>query len=562
MSGLHDKIKIDIKEIAFSKGNISPLALDDILENQSLQKAVVDLIKEGMITEKEYLSIAAKNQDLTFLDLGNVEIDPAIANEIPGEIATKYTICPILDQAGILTVAVCDPLNILMFDDLKVHLKKDLIFVVSEKEKIVLNIDKLYKQEDNFLEKIGEEVDSAVSVDDAHGIDSGAEDSGADDAPIVKVVDLIVTESLSQRASDIHIEPQKDSVRVRYRVDGVMHEVHSLPKKNQNAIISRMKIMSGLNITETRVPQDGRFKIRLKKKEVDFRVSSLPTRYGEKFVLRALDKSNLSVGLENSGFSATPLMLFEKALQHPWGIVLVTGPTGSGKSTTLYSVLNSLNTVDRHIITIEDPVEYQVDGLTQIPINHEIKMTFASALRAVLRQSPDVVMVGEIRDAETADIAIKASLTGQFILSTLHTNDSIGAITRLIDMGVEPFLLASSIVMTSAQRLCRRICTNCKEEYIATDSIYERLQLTEKVPLYRGKGCDACDGSGYKGREAVLEVLFVDSEIKNMIVARATEKEIATYARANVSFKTLREDVVDKCLRGVTTVEEVFRVTM
>jgi type II secretory ATPase GspE/PulE/Tfp pilus assembly ATPase PilB-like protein len=299
----------------------------------------------------------------------------------------------------------------------------------------------------------------------------------------------------------------------------------------------------------------------MKKKEVDFRVSSLPVKHGEKFVLRALDKANLSKGLENAGFSQHQLGLFMKAIKKPYGICLVTGPTGSGKSTTLYSILNKLNLPEKHLVTIEDPVEYQVEGLTQIPINHEIQMTFSSALRAVLRQSPDVVMVGEIRDQETADIAIKASLTGQFILSTLHTNDAIGAVTRLADMGVEPFLLASSLVMTSAQRLCRKICTQCRMEYTPPERVYEKLGIPKDTVLYVGKGCEKCHGSGYSGREAVIEVLVLDEGIRDMIVRRASEKEIAEYARLHAGFRTLREDIMDKCIRGVTTVEEVFRIT-
>ncbi len=320
--------------------------------------------------------------------------------------------------------------------------------------------------------------------------------------------------------------------------------------------------MSGLNITEFRIPQDGRFKVRLDKKEVDFRVSSLPTKYGEKFVLRALDKSNLSIGLEKLGFSELPRRLFSRALERPFGIILVTGPTGSGKSTTLYSVINYLNTPQKNIVTIEDPVEYQIDGITQIQAHPDIGLTFAQSLRAVLRQSPDIIMVGEIRDSETADIAIKASLTGELIFSTLHTNDSVGAITRLTDMDIEPFLLASSLIVSSAQRLCRKICEHCKTQDDVPSNILDKLGLKpgEKT-FYTGSGCEYCQQTGFRGREAVLEVLPVDDRIKEMITKRASESDIIKYARDQLGFINLREDVLDKAFRGATSIEEVFRVT-
>lgn len=562
MSRAQDRIKDEIKQLAIAGGFEDLNELENLYQNNSLNDFYQALVEKELIQENDYIAILSKALNLKYVDFDLFEIKKENANFLAQEIAYKYNVFPVSQEEESITIAVSDPFDILMLDDIKMHLHKDVDVMIAEKNKISMALDKLYKTSEDFFEKIEEEVDDSLkTVDLGEAMQGEGAADEADLAPIVKVVDLIVSESLSNRASDIHVEPQKESVRVRYRIDGILHTVHTLPKKNQNAVISRMKIMSGLNITESRIPQDGRFKIRAKNKEVDFRVSSLPTRYGEKFVMRALDKGNLNIGLEKSGFSEVPLKLFRKALTRPFGIVLVTGPTGSGKSTTLYSVLNQLNTTDRHIITIEDPVEYQIDGMTQIPINHEINMTFASALRSVLRQSPDVVMVGEIRDSETADIAIKASLTGQFILSTLHTNDSIGAITRLIDMGVEPFLLASSIVMTSAQRLCRRICPNCKIPYEAPEKVYEKLGIDKKVQLYIGKGCDKCGGSGYSGREAVLEVLLLDDNLKNMVVRRASEREIEKYAREHLEFKTLREDVIDKCVRGVTTVEEVFRVT-
>jgi len=444
-------------------------------------------------------------------------------------------------------------------------LSSDVDLVLSPGSQITQALDRLYKdkKEEGFLDLLEDEnVDDATVVEDesaAYGYEVVAESSKP---PIVRVVDLVITEALNRRASDIHIEPEEEKVKVRYRVDGVLHETFTLPKSNQNAVLARLKIMAGLNITESRIPQDGRFKVRLEKKEVDFRVSSLPTKYGEKFVLRALDKANLSVGLDKLGFSEQPQKLFSKAVERPFGIILVTGPTGSGKSTTLYSVVNYLNTPQRNIVTIEDPVEYQIEGITQIQVNPDIGLDFASCLRSVLRQSPDVIMVGEIRDSETADIAIKASLTGELLFSTLHTNDSVGAITRLVDMGIEPFLLSSSLIITSAQRLCRKTCAKCRTPYKVSSKVLAKLGLTdENLEFYIGKGCDYCGNTGYFGREAALEVLVIDDKVKELIVKRGPEEEITKYAKAYLGFKTLREDALDKAFRGTTTLEEVFRVT-
>ena len=354
-------------------------------------------------------------------------------------------------------------------------------------------------------------------------------------------------------------------VRVRYRIDGQLHDVFDLPKKNQNAILARLKIMSNLDITETRIPQDGRFRIKTEKKEVDFRVSVLPTSFGNKIVLRALDRSNLSVGLETLGFLPGPLEDFKKALDKPFGIILVTGPTGSGKSTTLYSILNAMNTPDRNILTVEDPVEYQVAGITQIAAKSDIGLDFTSGLRAILRQSPDVIMVGEIRDLETADIATKASLTGQLVLSTLHTNDSVGAITRLVNMGIEPFLIASSLIMACAQRLMRKVCPSCKAETKIPEKL--RKEIMEKYPeamesgeFFEAKGCKRCNGTGYSGRLGTLETLLVDDEIKAMINNRASEETIKKYLREK-KVMTLRDNAMIKFIKGWTTFEEVLRIT-
>ncbi|MBN2121113.1 MAG: type II/IV secretion system protein [Candidatus Omnitrophica bacterium] len=564
MASLKDRIK----EFILSKKGVDSAQVDRLFkDSRTVEQFKRSLQERGILQEEEYCSFLSKELGLAYLDLNSFKFDKSNADIISQQLALQYKVFPVSKANNIITLATADPLDILVLDDLRFKLSSDIEMVLSPASQINQALSRLYKEEEKeerFLDLLDDK-----SLEDASVVEEGSESKGGYDMvaegskpPIVRVVDLVVTEALNRRASDIHIEPEEERVRVRYRVDGVLHEIFILPKKNQNAIVARLKIMSGLNITETRIPQDGRFKVRLGRKEVDFRVSSLPTKYGEKFVLRALDKSNLSIGLSKLGFSAGPQELFEKALERPFGIILVTGPTGSGKSTTLYSIVNDLNTPERNMITIEEPVEYQVEGISQIQVNSEIGLSFASCLRAVLRQSPDVIMVGEIRDSETADIAIKASLTGELILSTLHTNDSVGAISRLIDMGIEPFLLASSLIITSAQRLCRKTCPKCRTSYKVSKKVLDKLGLRdENLEFYVGKGCDYCGGTGYHGREAILEVLLVDDKIRNMITKRANEDTIIKYARENLKFKTLREDALDKCFQGITTLEEVFRVT-
>ena len=405
-----------------------------------------------------------------------------------------------------------------------------------------------------------------VITDKTEDLDKITEESKQ--ASIVKVVDLILGEAIKKRSSDIHIEPEEDSLRIRYRVDGRLQEAFRLPKKNQNAILARLKIMSRLDITESRLPQDGRFRIRHGTKEIDFRVSILPITYGGKIVLRALDKANLSIGLEKLGFLPGPLNLFNKALEKPYGMILVTGPTGSGKSTTLYSILSQLNVAERAIITIEDPVEYQVEGVTQVQTNPDIGLSFANGLRSLMRQSPDIIMIGEIRDFETADIAIKASLTGVLVLSTLHTNDAPSSIARLVDMGVEPFLIASSLVFVVAQRLCRKICPYCKEPVNIDKDVLKRigvdldqLKKEKKEPVfYKGKGCEKCNHTGYFGRMGTLEAMIMDDKLREMTVTRKSSVEIKEYAAKN-GMKTLRQNALEKFLQGTTTLEEVLRIT-
>jgi type IV pilus assembly protein PilB len=502
------------------------------------------LIREGRIKESDLLSAMSSAFSIPAINLNKYKIEKDCVALIPEKMARQYCVLGICKLANTLIVAMADPLNIFAVDDLKEFTKLNVEPVLSTETDIRQAIDRFYISENRTLSDIIKDQpdsDGGIVVLGAEKEEYDISDAvlEGETPPIVKIVNLILMEALRKRASDIHIEPEEESVRVRYRIDGNLQDALKIPKKNQNAVLARLKIMSGMDITESRIPQDGRFKIRLKDKEVDFRVSALPTTFGSKVVLRALDKSNLSIGLDKLGFSDYTLRRFQDAIVRPFGMILVTGPTGSGKSTTLYSIINQLNTPEKNIITIEDPVEYQVEGITQIQANSDIGLSFASGLRSLLRQSPDVIMIGEIRDSETADIAIKASLTGQLVLSTLHTNDAPTAISRLMDMGVEPFLIASSVVLVAAQRLCRVVCKACKG---------------------KGEKCRKCSGTGYYGRRAVLEVVSVDDKIREMIIERRSVEDIKNYA-VSKGMKTLRDDAMEKYKDNVTTMEEVLRVT-
>ena len=528
------------------------------------------LIKEGFISEKELLSVLSKELFIPYLDLSRYKIDSEVATLIPEKVSKQYKVVAISLIGNILTVAMFDPLNIFTIDDLKVFTRYEIDPVIASEKEILKILDNIYGKVSSVKEisditTIKE--DDMQTIKDEELIDIGNTLEDSQKAPIIRIVDLIIIEALKSRASDIHIEPAEKDLRIRYRIDGHLRDVFRLPKKNQNAILARVKIISSLDITEARLPQDGRFKARLKNKEIDFRVSALPTTFGQKFVLRTLDKSKLSKGLDHSDVSAEPLRLLKEAIAKPYGMILVTGPTGSGKSTTLYSIVNQLNTPEKNIITIEDPVEYQVEGITQIQTKAEIGLTFASGLRSVLRQSPDVVLVGEIRDFETADIAIKASLTGQLVLATLHTNDACGAITRLIDMGIEPFLISSSLIVSSAQRLCRRICPKCKkpdnisQHTLEKIGVYDLIKKKSNVNFFHGEGCSHCNNTGYFERMGIHEVLMIDDDIRELILKKVSSDQIKDFVIKEKGFKTLRDNAIEKWLEGMTTLEEVIRVT-
>lgn len=527
------------------------------------------LVEEGLVTEQELLSTLSRGLGFPPINLARVEIDPSLAGFVPERVAHRYHLVPVSKIGKRLSVAMADPLNILALDDLTLMTSLEISPVIAAERDVEDAIRKLYHSSDQKLGSVladsdtqEEALNREAEEEGAEVVDLSAMGMAGRTAPIIKVVDLMITEALKSRASDIHIEPYEKEVRIRYRIDGELIETARLPKRHQNALVTRLKIISGLDITENRLPQDGRFKVRLENREVDFRVSVLPVSFGNKVVMRALDKSNLSVGLEQLGFLPKSQAAFKEAVERPYGMILVTGPTGSGKSTTLYSVLNQMNVPGINILTVEDPVEYQLDGITQVQVNPEIQLTFANALRAFLRQAPDVVLVGEIRDGETADIAIKASLTGQIVLSTLHTNDAASSISRLVDMGVDPFLLASSLIFVAAQRLCRQICPRCKVPDEVKPQVLSRLEiaLPKGKELFRGRGCPYCRGSGFRGRFAILEAMLLDDPIREMIIGRRSSDEIKAHALSH-GMQSLRQEGLEHCFSGRTSLEEVLRVT-
>lgn len=562
-------LKDRIIEILVKDGHINNDQLNKALNVQRekgtpLRKV---LVEEDMIPEEVLLSLLSEELYIPTLNLSKYKFPAEIIGLVPEHIARLYNLIPISRFGNTITVAVSDPLNIFALDDLKALTGCNIDIVLSPDEEILRSIETQYGLGSKDMEQILDDA-SQQTQEDRSGVElvrqeeielsNALEESGK--APIVKLVDLMLNQALKKRASDIHIEPEHGCLRIRYRIDGALHDVFKIPKTKQNAVLARLKIISNLDITENRIPQDGRFKVRFEGKEVDFRVSGLPTTFGQKFVLRALDKGNLSIGLDKLGFSEQPERIFKEAISKPFGMILVTGPTGSGKSTTLYSVLNQMNTPEKNIITIEDPVEYQVEGITQIQVKPDIGLDFSSGLRSLLRQSPDVIMIGEIRDSETADIAIKAALTGQIVLSTLHTNDAISSITRLIDMGVEPFLVASSVVMLCAQRLARKLCLKCRKPINIPEDFLKKIGFTEKAVFYTAVGCKYCNNTGFYGRVAILEAVLINDAIREMIIEKKPLDMIKKYAQEQ-GMRTLRDDAFLKVKQEVTTLDEAIRIT-
>jgi len=563
--------------MASSKINLTKILIDcQCLSEEELYRALTLqkktgkalknlLVEDGFISEDELLCVVSYYLFIPFIDISKLKIDPGIVNLLSEDIARKYNIFPIYSTGDSLLIAVADPLDIFILDNLRISVGCEIKQVLT-KEKFIASFIKTYYTKTQTLPEILESRDSleVVNVEKPEELESSDLIEESKKQPIIKAVDLVLNEAIEKRASDIHLEPNEEDLRVRYRVDGILYDAHSLPIKSSRGISARIKILANLDITKFYLPQDGRFHLSALDKEVDFRVSSLPTIFGEKFVLRILDRASTVVKLEELGFSQQPLKLLMEAIKKDHGMILITGPTGSGKSTTLYSVLSKINTPARHIVTVEEPVEYQVEGLTQIQVRPEIELTFASALRGILRQSPDTIMIGEIRDTETADIAIKASLIGQLIFSTLHTNDAVSAFARLVDMGIERYLVASSLILICAQRLCRKICSNCKEEVknVSKEILKDLgMEFEAGQKFYYGKGCSECSNTGYKGRTALLEALKVDEHIKSMFIKEVPLEQIKEYAIKGGHLITLRSDGLNKALSGVTPIEEIYRVT-
>jgi type IV pilus assembly protein PilB len=562
-------------ELLVSDKVISQKDLEVALRKQeengsSLGRILIDM---GLTSEWEMAAALGKQLNVPFITLSHYDIDPQVLASIPSEIVKRYLIVPVDRTGDTLTVALSDPSNILALDELRLLTKCNIVPVISFEPDIKEAIERYYGSDDGKdLLKDRADDDTGAEEKPFEEAPSSEEDSDgdissvqADDAPVIQLVNKTVSDAIKARASDIHIEPMEKSLRVRYRIDGVLHEITPPPKKFQNAIISRIKILSDLDIAERRVPQDGRFKVRSGAKTIDFRVSTCPTAFGEKVVLRVLDRSSLLVNLTDLGFDPDILKIFAEQIRMPWGMILVTGPTGSGKSTTLYSALNTINDPRKNIMTVEDPIEYQLKGINQVQVRPDIQppLTFAVALRSFLRQNPDIILVGEIRDPETAEIAVKAALTGHLVLSTLHTNDAPSTPSRLTNMGVERFLVTASLLCVLGQRLVRRICEGCKEE---SHPSRELLQATGIDPntvgaLYAGQGCDRCHGSGFRGRVALYELMRITDRIRNAVIENCGAGQLKQIA-IEEGMITLRKAGITKVLAGMTTLEEVVGQTM
>ena len=558
--------KINLSKVLIDSGKMSLEELGKALlvqKNTGLDLQKI-LVSEGFLSEDELIGLISYYLYMPYLDLSKFKVDSEVIKLLPENLARKYRILPLHRIGDIVVVVTAEPLDVIVLDNLRLTFAYEVRQVLGKEGVISAQIEKYYSVDQALDEILGTEtpdIEKLARLGDFQSQDLLQEGQRQ---PIIEAVNLIISEAVKKRASDIHIEALEESILVRYRIDGILHEAYDLPKKSQLGIVARLKILSGMDITKSFVPQDGRFDMLLPdSREIDFRVSSLPTIFGEKFVLRILDKLNSIVTLESLGFSPRQLELLREAASKEHGMILVTGPTGSGKTTTLYSLLAEITTIHKHIITVEDPVEYQIDGISQTQVKPEIGLTFAAVLRALLRQTPDVIMIGEIRDSETADMAIKSSLVGQLILSTLHTNDAVGALARLKDMGVERYLIASSLLLVCAQRLCRKICPHCKErlEFLPKSIIKEFGAQTEGREFYYGKGCNECNNTGYKGRIALLEALKVDDTIKNMIIRKTPLDKIKSFVIEEERLTTLRGDGLDKASAGVTTLDEILRVT-
>jgi type IV pilus assembly protein PilB len=597
-----------IGDLLLREGLISKEQLEKALQEQKQNGTRVgyNLVKLGFIQEIELTKILARQYKMPAVDLSKFEVDPKIAKLVPADLAMKNLVLPLKREGRTLTVAMADPTNFAVIDDLKFITRYDIFPVIAGEFTIRNVLDKMYESADVQMSALLSDIEGLGAEEDLEVVETKEEEMSAtalaaavDDAPVVKLINALLTDAVKRGASDIHFECFEHELRVRYRIDGELEEIMKPPKKMQAALVSRFKIMSSLNIAERRVPQDGRIKLKMGKKVIDYRVSTLPTLFGEKVVLRILDKGNLTLDLEKFGIEKRAEKELMEAVENPYGMVLVTGPTGSGKTTTLYSCLSKVNRITTNIMTAEDPVEYNLYGVNQVLVRNEIGMTFAAALRAFLRQDPNIIMVGEIRDLETGGIAIKAALTGHMVLSTLHTNSAPETVTRLMDMGLEPFNVSSALNLVLAQRLVRRVCGNCKVKYqpdeleldaakVKPDTTLESLRFTEEalqnakaaaskdalpsltnlslatkikeLPFFKGTGCDQCSGTGTKGRQGLYEVMFMTPSLRKLILQNVGAAEIRDSAIAG-GMLTLRMDGWLKVLKGVVPLEQVIRET-
>jgi type IV pilus assembly protein PilB len=543
-------------------------ALDALnLSRQSDKSMSQALVQLGYATEVEVIETMAKYHRMEYIDPMKTEIPERVIELMPQSIAREKNVIPFEESEGGLKVLMSEPGEVDLIEELRFILNRDVTVALATRSSISEAINRLYGQQegesaDSILQEFTDtKIDFTETVDD--DAEAGGEGDDENSAPIVRLVQLMINEAVQLRASDIHVEPFEDRVRIRYRIDGVLHERDRLPKRQLGAILSRIKILADIDIAERRRPQDGRIKVSVGEKELDLRVSIIPTSCGQSAVLRLLDKDNIKVGVRQLGFSDSTFKKFSELIKRPNGIVLVTGPTGSGKTTTLYAGLNSLNRPDRKIITAEDPVEYYLPGINQVEVKHKIGLDFARIIRSMLRQAPNVILVGEMRDAETVSMGIQASLTGHLVFSTLHTNDAPTAVTRMIDMGVPSYLVASSVVAILAQRLVRTICPKCRTKYKPTPEVLKEANLTqeqiENATFMRGKGCNSCNKSGYRGRMGIHEILMVDAKVRELIFANSSSMEIRDYVVAN-GMATLFQDGLEKVMSGYTTFEEIYRV--
>jgi len=564
------KVEARLGQLLVEDGALTPEELEQALaERQSRGLAGRPLgrflVEAGYVKEKEYLQALGRQFNLAVMDLEDVSIQEALLEEVPADFCRRHRVVPLFAIGDEVTVAVADPTKIEVIDLLSGMLKRQVQPVLASETQVLQAVHARYRgedeaedEQDDFVTLSRLDVDSGGEVADIESLRRAGEE-----APIVKLVDKVLKLAVREGASDIHIEPGEDNLLVRFRIDGVLHKRFAFSTRLASAVVSRVKILSDLDISERQRPQDGRIQLKMGERELEFRVSILPVYYGEKVVMRILDRASVRVSLEDLGFSPRNLALFESMIRQPNGIVLVTGPTGSGKSTTLYAALNAINSIEKNIVTVEDPVEYQIPLINQVGVNPKRGLTFAGALRSILRQDPDVIMIGEIRDPETGHIAGEAALTGHLVLSTLHTNDAPSSVTRLVEMGVAPFLLAPTLLGVLAQRLARRICPQCKAPYDPKPAEIAEAgaeALVGKVTFYRGRGCGYCGGSGYRGRTGIHEVLKVDEAIRDLILERASTGQIRRAAQAN-GLRDLRFDGLRKVVAGVTTLEEVIRVT-